>query len=286
MTLGQLRDRGFSYRQIERRVDLGQLHPRFPGVFAVGRRRLTPQGHLLAAQLSLGPRSFLSHRTAAGVWGLRAVNVRDIEVTIPGTGGRSRDGCTIHRTRREPHPADLRTRGLLRVSSVLRLLVELSPRETPAELERLITTGVQKRLLRPDTNDGRAAIDEALRRHAGYPGMTRLAAAFSVYRRTESHASQLELAFDRFLEGHPELPEPQRNVHLDGWEIDRIWPEHNLVVELDGRPYHVAANAMERDRRKDIALQKLGLTPLRFTDFRFEHDRDGILADLRHFLTN
>jgi very-short-patch-repair endonuclease len=42
---------------------------------------------------------------------------------------------------------------------------------------------------------------------------------------------------------------------------------------------------MERDRRKDTALQRLGLTPLRFTDFRVEQDPRGILSDLRYFLT-
>jgi very-short-patch-repair endonuclease len=286
ISMEQLKELGFSYRQIARRVDLGRLHPRFPGVFSVGRQRLAPLGHLLAAQLSAGPTSFLSHRTAAAVHGLRSINVRDIEVTIPGTGGRHRDGFTVHRCREEPHPDDLRTRGLLKLSSVLRLLVELCPRETPAELERLITQAVQKNLLRPDRADGRAVIDQALERYAGYPGTRRLNNALAVYRRTESHASQLELAFDRFLARHPELPDPQRNLHIGGWEIDRFWPEHNLVVELDGRPYHVSARDMERDRAKDIDLQKRGLTPLRFTDFRFEHDRAAILADLRHFLVH
>jgi hypothetical protein len=41
---------------------------------------------------------------------------------------------------------------------------------------------------------------------------------------------------------------------------------------------------MERDRVKDADLQKRGLIPLRFTDFRVEHDLPGILTDLRHFL--
>jgi hypothetical protein len=57
-----------------------------------------------------------------------------------------------------------------------------------------------------------------------------------------------------------------------------------LAVELDGRPYHVAVQDMERDRLNDAALQRLGHVPIRFTDFRFEHDRPGILRDLHHFL--
>jgi very-short-patch-repair endonuclease len=57
-------------------------------------------------------------------------------------------------------------------------------------------------------------------------------------------------------------------------------------VELDGRPYHIAVAAMERDRIKDASLLRQGVTPLRFTDFRVEHDVPGILSDLRHFLQN
>jgi hypothetical protein len=164
------------------------------------------------------------------------------------------------------------------------MLIELAPRETPRELERLVTLAVRKRLLRPDTRDGREMIAAALARSSGRHGMTRLRAALGAYLRTEDHKSQLELAFDRLLAEHPDLPAPQHNIHIDVWEIDRFWPEHNLAVELDGRPYHIAVADMERDRRKDTALQRLGLTPLRFTDFRVGQDPRGISSDLRHFL--
>jgi uncharacterized protein DUF559 len=189
----------------------------------------------------------------------------------------------MHRTEAQPHPADVRTQGDLRVSSVHRMLIELAPRETPVELDRLVTEAVRKRMLRPDAADGRQAMDEALARHEGFPGIKKLRSVLAAYRRTEDHKSQLELAFDCLLAQHPDIPEPQRNVHIGIWEIDRYWPEHRLAVELDGRPYHVAVKDMERDRLKDSQLQKLDITPLRFTDFRVEHDVRGILADVRHF---
>ncbi len=284
VTREQLDELGFTRTQIDRRVAQGRLHRLFHNVYAVGRRQVVDRARLLAAQLSLGPASFLSHRTAAAAWGLRAVNVRRIELTIPGTGGRVRDGLTIHRSKVPPHPADVRTTGGLRVSSIPRMLVELAPVEAPNELGRLVTVAVQKRLLRPDAHDGRAAIEAALARHHGFPAMRRLRSVLDAYLRTESHKSQLELAFDRLLVQHPDIPEPTRNIHIDGWEIDRFWPAHNLAVELDGRPYHMAVREMERDRIKDAALQRLGIVPLRFTDFRVEHDVAGMLGDLRHFL--
>ncbi|MGH2872511.1 MAG: DUF559 domain-containing protein [Solirubrobacteraceae bacterium] len=286
MSREQLRELGFSDEQVERRLEHSRLQRVYPRVYAVGHRRLVPHAHLLAALLSAGPRAFISHRTAAAVWGLRqAIDVRRIELTVPSGGGRRRaTGFTVHRCTREPEPADLRVRDGLRVSAVPRLLVELASRERPAELGRLITVAVRKRLLRLDQADGLQQLEEALRRHRRRAGMAKLEQALSGYTRPDSSRSGLERAFDDMLRRHPEIPEPQRNVRLDVWEIDRLWPEHRLAVELDGRPYHVAVVDMERDRVKDAALQKLGLIPLRFTDFRMEHDQAGVLADLRHFL--
>jgi very-short-patch-repair endonuclease len=280
----QLLELGVTDNQILRMVADAALHRVHCNVFAVGHPRLTTQASLVAAVLSAGPRSFLSHRTAAGVHGLRLVNLREIELTIPGTGGRRRDGLVVHRTRNEPDPADVRTRGDLRVSSVARMLIELAPRETPVELQRLVTEAVRKRLLRPDTRDGRLSLEAALARHRRHPGMARLAAVLATYRRPDSSKSQLEVTFDALLRQHPEFPDPQRNIHIDVYEIDRYWPGYRLAVELDGRPYHVAAQDMERDRIKDAYLLRHQITPLRFTDFRVEHDIPGILTDLHHFL--
>lgn len=280
----QLLELGFSRGQIDRLRRDRWLQPIHHNVFAVGHRHLTDRAHLLAALLTFGPQAFLSHRTAAGVWKLRAVNLHEIEVTLPGTGGRHRDGLRVHRSASAPEADEVRSHGDLRVSSVPRMLMELAARETSRELERLVTLAVQKRLLRPDSRDGRATLEQALARHERHPGIAKLAAVLAVYRRTDDRKSDLERAFDRFLAGHPEIPEPLRNIEIDHWEIDCFWPEHKLAVELDGRPYHVAANAMEKDRLKDASLLRQGITPLRYTDFRVEHDLRGILQDLRHFL--
>jgi hypothetical protein len=283
ISMAQLRELGFSYDQIRRRVETGRLHPWFRRVFSVGTRGLAPRAVLLAAQLSVGPRSFLSHRSAAAILGLRAINTHEVHLTVAGGSGRNQDVITVHRTRSPPHAHDLRIDGPFRFTSVTRTLIDLASRENPSELERLVTLAVRRRLLRPDTRDGRATLEEALARHARFPGITKLAAVLASYRRTEDHKSQLEAAFDRILAEHPDIPPPQRNIHLDIWEIDRYWPAHHLAVELDGRPYHAAVGDMERDRIKDAALQRLGVTPLRFTDFRVEHDVPGILGDVRHF---
>jgi hypothetical protein len=274
----QLYELGVDKRQIVRREKSGELHEIQPDVWAVGHGNVSPHGHLIAALLSCGERSFLSHRTAAAVHGLRPINVRAIEVTVVARRAPARGALTVHRTANQPQAGDVRERGLLRFSSVPRMLIELAPRETPAELDRLITQAVRKRLL--DV----AAVERALERHRRRPGVGRLKQALAAYRPQPDRKSELERAFDAWLPTRPEIPEPLRNVHIDGWEIDCWWPEQKVALELDGRPYHVAVGDMERDRVKDTKLQLIGIKPIRVTDFRWEHDRRGVYDDLRNLL--
>ncbi|MGH2890489.1 MAG: hypothetical protein ACRDNJ_12775 [Solirubrobacteraceae bacterium] len=270
----QLRALGISGKQIARQERSGLLHEIYQDVWAVGHRSVSNLGRLIAALLSCGPSSFLSHRTAAALHGLRALNIRAIEVTVVAKHAPARGGLVVHRTDRPPPPGEIRARGLLRLSSVTRVLVELAAREVPAELDRLITQAVRRGAY------DQAAVEAALMRHARRPGLDRLKQAAARYRPQPDRKSELERAFDAWLALHPEIPEPLRNVHVGGWEIDCWWPQHRLALELDGRPYHVAARDMDRDRVKDARLLRLGVKPLRVTDFRFVHDLVGVHEDL------
>jgi very-short-patch-repair endonuclease len=53
---------------------------------------------------------------------------------------------------------------------------------------------------------------------------------------------------------------------------------------LDGRPYHLAVQDIERDRLKDAKLLAQGIRPLRVTDQRFDHDPEGAIEDLKALL--
>lgn len=265
---------GFSDKQIRLREANGELHQLYNDVWAVGHTNVTPLGRLVGALLSCGPASFLSHRTSAALHGLRQINIHAIEVTVVGQRASPRQGLIAHRTAKPPAPQDLRTVGQLRYSSFPRLLIELAARETAAELDRLITEAARKRLLDP------AAIEAAMGRHARRPGLARLKEALAAYRPRPDRKSDLERAFDAWLEEHPEIPEPQRNIHLEGWELDCFWPEQRVALELDGRPYHVAVAEMERDRIKDTKLQISQIKPMRVTGDRWDLDRAGGHRDL------
>jgi Transcriptional regulator, AbiEi antitoxin len=271
---GQLREIGFTDSEIRGLVRRGYLHRIHRGVYAVGHRNLTPRAHLFAAQLALGPDSFLSHRTAAALWGLREIATKQIEVTTVAAGTHKREGLIVHRTDKSPHPSEIRVVPPLRYSSALRVLIELADREKDQELERMFTVAIRKNML--DVHK----LEWAFERHARRPGLAKLKRVADPYRPRPDGKSGLERAFDRGLVHHPEIPEPQQNIYIGGWEIDRYWPPERVALELDGRPWHIAVREMERDRLKDIKLQLLEVKPMRVTDSRFEHDPAGVYADL------
>lgn len=278
ISLTQLFALGLSYAQLEERIRLGRLHRLYRGVYAVGHTNVAPRGRLLAVLLTCAPDAFLSHRTAAAMWGLREISTRRIEVTVQRSGGRPRDGIQVHGTRRPPDSADLAVRHGLRVSSVPRLLIELAPRERPNELDRLITQAVRKRSFDPD------AMEAALERHHRRPGLGALKAALAAYRPKPQRSSGFEIAFDEWLAHHPEIPDPVRNIHIGSWEIDCYWPRQKFVVELDGRAWHEAVRDVEKDRIKDTKLQRENIRVMRITELRWDHDRRGILDDIYGFL--
>ena len=146
VSAGQLLRLGWTWKEIQGQVRRGSLHPLYREVYAVGHDRIVDHGRLLAALLSCGDGSFLSHRTAAAVWGLRPVNTRRVELTVPGINAPHRRGLVVHRST-DVAKDEGRSRNGLRVSSVPRMLIELANSELQAELERLITEAVRRRLI-------------------------------------------------------------------------------------------------------------------------------------------
>jgi very-short-patch-repair endonuclease len=277
VSLVQLLSLGFTRDDIRTRVARGQLHKIYPGVYAVGHVNLIPHARLLAALMTCGPNAFLSHRASASVRGLRPINTKLIDVTVPGSNLKPRERLVLHRGR-PPHEAEVTTYNDLRVSSVPRMLIELSAHETLRELDRLITEAVRRRLL------DLAAMEEALSRHAREPGVGKLKQALRDYRPRPEDKSGLERAFAQLIAG-TDVPPPLRNVIVAGWELDFYWPHAKLVVELDGRPYHIAVRDIERDKLKDGKLLLLGINTLRVTDLRMTLEPEAVLRDVSSLTT-
>jgi hypothetical protein len=274
--LGQLRGLAYTEKEIRWMVTSGQLWRVRRGVYADARSPMTPRGHLFAAALSFTPEAhaFFSHRTAAALLGLRELSVARLELTVVADHTPKRPPLRLHRVSEAPPADELRTANGLAYSSAHRMLVELAARETLDELNRLITAAARKRLLDPQR------VEQTLASHARAAGIGELRGALAAYRPTPAAKSGFEIEFARWITTDPRIPPPHRNVHLDEWELDFYWPDQRVVAETDGERYHMLPADRERDYRKDAWLQRHHIAVLRVGEFRFEHDRPGVLEDL------
>jgi hypothetical protein len=277
--IGQLREAGFTDEALKGLVTRGLIARRHRGVYVDALAPLVVRGHLFAALLACHETAFLSHRTAAALHGLRSLNIRAIEVTVVADHTPRHSGFIVHRTSREPLPDETRIFDGLRLASPSRTLVDLAGRETTHELARLIAETARRKQL------DLARIEASIAHRPRAAGIENLKHALERYQPPDPDArSNLEHDFAAWLATHPEIPAPQRNVWLDDrWELDFFWPEHRLVVETDGEPYHLTPDELERDRIKDAFLQRQNIRVIRVTGFRFDHDRSGILEDLLAF---
>ncbi len=283
VTTAQLLQLGFTSTELRGLVSHGDLLRLYRGVYVDGRTKLTPWIHLKAALLACAAHldPFLSHRTAAAARRYRPINVREIHVTVVADHTPHIPGLIVHRTT-APARGEVTLESGLRVASLPRILVDLATSgtgtATDAELNDLITQGERRNAL----DDIATTLD----RHARRPGITRLRRLLEHHVSTPEGNSNLEAPFWAWYATQPELPAPDAiNLHLGPYEFDGIWHKERLVLELDSRTYHQAKRDMDKDRAKDIYVQKLGYRVVRVTAERFNHDRTGIRVDLLAFLT-
>ena len=97
ITTLQLHIAGVGRGGVRRRLENGTLHRRHRGVYLVGHPIPLPGANELGAVLACGDRAFISHRSAAGLWGLARAPLEDVELTVVERGCRSRSGLRVHR---------------------------------------------------------------------------------------------------------------------------------------------------------------------------------------------
>jgi very-short-patch-repair endonuclease len=73
-------------------------------------------------------------------------------------------------------------------------------------------------------------------------------------------------------------------VLVEGELVDFHWPEHRLIVEVDGYRFHRTKRSFDDDRRRDTKLQVAGQRVVRITHTRITHARPALEADLRALL--
>lgn len=237
ITRRQLLDAGRHPSWIERHIRIGDLIVVHAGVYAVGHVPRHAQARSMAAVLACGPGAALSHDSAVALWGLNAWPAT-LEVTAPGQ--RRRPGLRTHRSASVTGRGETRVQLGVRVTSPIRTILDVAPGQADDPLTRLVNRARVAELL------GSTALAELSSRSA------RIAALIGDPDQRPTR-SGLEDLFKRFTRRH-RLPMPWINAvipELGGREVDAYYPDHRLIVELDGYRFHSDRLSFENDREKD-----------------------------------
>ena len=275
----QLVEFGLTDAHIKGRIARGHLHVVHRGVYAVGHRLLSQRGRWMAAVLFGGPEAVLSHRSAAELWGISSRRRRAIDVTRR-RGWRASPGIVVHRD--SISTDELETVEGIPCTCVPRTSLDLAGSSSRDELERMINQIEVRRLTHS------LSIYDLLERYPRRRGAPLLRALLDD--RAEARGitrSRLEERFAAVV-ARSDLPRPQLNASLAlrgrFFEVDCLWREQRVIVELDGMRTHGTDLAFEKDRERDRLLIADGWRVARITWRQLRDDSPTVLADLRRAL--
>jgi len=258
ITRAQLAALGLHRGAIDARLARGALIAVFHGVYAVGHLPTNPVDRAHGALLVSGTGSALAGDSALAFW-LGQTGDWPKPLELVSATDRRPSGVIVHR-RRALLSRDIRTVDGLRVTSPARTALDMAPRITAKRLERIVNELRHERRL---TVEQLIDVSDRNPRHPGTEPIRTLTGASQ----QEHSRSGLEDAFLRLVRRH-RLPIPQINVHLAGHRVDAYFPDHGLVVELDGGVEHGSnwRPAFEADRTQMVdVLLETGLPTIRFT---------------------
>lgn len=277
VTRAQLLGLGYSDTMVTRRLKRS-LWPVAPGVYAVGHPRLSRRGRGTAALLYAGAGSALSWWTAARVWEMVAQSTDGpFHVSVPDRRTLSKvPGLMVHRPANLA-PDDLATHRGVRVTTPERVLLDVLPTTPVVELSRMLEQTVVKVGRSPDDL------------HAWGTGLTNVAGHAKLLRALDEIAgpavirSELESRF-RSLCQEAGLPLPHTNYRLGRWEVDAVWVDHGVAIELDSWRWHGGKWQFHQDRRKGLAISRAGYELIRLTWPQLKHDSREVVDALRFAL--
>jgi very-short-patch-repair endonuclease len=276
VSTAELSECGLDKDAVARRVRAGWLRLVFQGVYAVGSGELPPLGLEQAALMSCGKGTFVSHRSAAFVWGMRKRPPSRVEVSFVGLGCRSRKGMRVHRITGVNRREVQREQGLW-VSSPARAVLEVAAVGTKDELTDVIDAGLGLRRFTPGD------LKLVLENNRPCRGAARLAALLADDTAMAISRSRAEKALLRLIRDAG-LPMPETNVPFGKFEADFLWREERVIVELDSATYHSGPGVFQRDREKGLVLRGAGYDVLRPTRAHVIYEGPRVLVLLAQAL--
>lgn len=275
-TVAQLRICGLTRDAVRHRVAVGRLHRVHRGVYLVGHESAPEGARQVAAVLACGPSAALSHRSAGARWGICAEDREAVDVLSAARNSGSKPGIRFHRTGKLD-AGELRVRDGVPLTAPARTLIDLAGLLPERQLERALDAAVSARLVRESALV--AALTAAPRR----PGTARLRSLLGEGQGAILTRSEAERRFLALLRA-AELPTPLVNVRVGDYEVDALWREQRLAVEIDGYRFHAGRGAFERDRIRDADLATAGLSVRRFTWRRLLNHPEAVIATVARAL--
>jgi uncharacterized protein DUF559 len=252
-SLAQIEALGLSQGDVAYRVATGRLRAVHEGVFA-GRPFLDDQrGRWMAATLT-APGTCLSHASSAalhGFWDRR----RHMEmVTRPGSGGPRRiDGLFVYRS--VTLNGNTMTVDGIPTTTPERAIIEMAPYEDDQGLARVVREALR---MKKTTSDGLLrTVDDHFRRRGTRRVLRTLAryAGLPVDRARSGAEIRALMVLRDAGRSMPRLNHP-----VAGEEADLSWPAEQLIIEIDGGPFH---QDVGEDARKEAAWRAAGWRVLR-----------------------
>lgn len=252
-----------------RRAQTGLWRPCAPGVYFVDDREFTDAARVRSAVWGYGDAACASGLAAAWWLDLTKFAPDVVEVTVPrNSHGRCHDGSRVRR--RDLKPDDIIEHNGLRVTTLPLTVVEAAVRK----------------------GGGPQLMDQALQLHTDLPklwaahlrnkgrwGSPR--ARMLLQASKEGTRSAAERLFARLLR-QAGITGWKANQKLLGWEVDFLFEDAKVVIEIDGFAYHSDPEAFQRDRIKQNALVRARYQVLRYTWIDLNRYSDRALAEVNH----
>jgi uncharacterized protein DUF559 len=252
---------------LSKRVARGALHRRYPGVYSFSPGELSQEAQAMAAVLAVG--GVLCHRPVGTLLGISRFRSVVPHVLVARRHGPV-DGIVIHECR-TLDPRDVTLHRGIPITTVPRLLLDLAEDHTVWQVVNVMHEAAFRNLL------NLTAVHRTLERANGRRGVAVVERAIGLH--LAGSAGTKSTLEDAFIAMASELPEPLVNTIHEGEELDFLWPDRRLNVEVDG-PGHRRPAVRRNDARRDRKLVDAGYTVLRFTDVQLRSAPEGVLASL------
>ncbi len=234
ITCAQLLEAGVDRDRIKRWVADGRLRREHKGVYALGHPSREPKAVYMSAVLASGSDVALSYRPVGYLRGVFRGPAPRPEVTTSAASGRRRPGIRIHRS--ALHRLDVEKFEGIRVTTLPRMLLDLSPRLSPEQLARACHEAWIRHSTTPQM------VQACIERNPRKPGAAKLLRAMLA----DVTLSVLEDAFVALLERY-RLPAARTNIDVRGDKVDCHWPHLGLTIELVSYRFHGSRQAFEAD---------------------------------------